>query len=109
MPEPRLITIPLSPFNELARWSLDHAGVAYDEEPNGLLFHVIASRRAGGKGTTPVLVADGEVIGESAEIAEWADRIRVLASDVDVFAYFNNDWEGFAVANGLKLRRLLKV
>jgi glutathione S-transferase len=75
--EPRLITISLSPFNELARWSLDHAGVAYDEEPNGLLFHLFASRRAGGKGTTPVLVADGEVVGESVEIAEWADRHRV--------------------------------
>lgn len=37
---------------------------------------VFASRRARGKGTTPVLVADGEVIGESAEIAEWADRHR---------------------------------
>jgi uncharacterized protein YecE (DUF72 family) len=41
------------------------------------------------------------------EIAEWADRIRVLASDVDVFAYYNNDWEGFAVENGRRLRRLL--
>jgi glutathione S-transferase len=77
LPATRLITIPLSPFNELARWSLDHAGIAYDEAPKGLLFHIIASRRAGGKGTTPVLVADGEVIGESAEIAEWADRHRV--------------------------------
>ena len=43
------------------------------------------------------------------EIDEWADRIRVLASDVDVFAYFNNDWEGFAVENGKRLRRLLGV
>ncbi len=37
---------------------------------------VFASRRAGGEGTTPVLVADGEVIGESAAIAEWADAHR---------------------------------
>jgi uncharacterized protein YecE (DUF72 family) len=43
------------------------------------------------------------------EIGEWADRIRVLASDVDVFAYFNNDWEGFAVENGRRLRGLLGV
>jgi uncharacterized protein YecE (DUF72 family) len=43
------------------------------------------------------------------EIDEWADRIRVLASDVDVFAYFNNDWEGFAVDNGKRLRRQLGV
>jgi uncharacterized protein YecE (DUF72 family) len=44
-----------------------------------------------------------------AEVAEWADRIRALARDVDVFAYWNNDWEGFAVDNGKRLRRLLGV
>jgi glutathione S-transferase len=72
--ETRLITLSISPFNELARWSLDRAGVRYVEQPQALVWHVIASRRAGGKGTTPVLVTDGEVVGESAEIAEWADR-----------------------------------
>ena len=41
------------------------------------------------------------------ELMAWADQIRALASEVDVFAYFNNDWEGFAVRNGLRLRRLL--
>ena len=72
--EPRLITLSISPFNELARWSLDRVGIAYREEPKALVGHVLASRRVGGKGTTPVLVADGEVIGESAAIAEWANR-----------------------------------
>lgn len=74
MPQPRLITLALSPYNDFARWALDRSGVAYDEERKALLLHALASRRAGGKGTTPVLVADGEVVGESAEIAEWADR-----------------------------------
>src|SRR5689334_1554032 len=73
-PEPRLITLSISPYNELARWSLERTGIAYQEEPQALVWHVIASRRAGGQGTTPVLLADGEVVGESAEIAEWADR-----------------------------------
>lgn len=72
--KPRLITLSISPFNELGRWSLEWAGVAYQEEPKALVQHVLASRRAGGKGTTPVLITDEEVIGESAEIAEWADR-----------------------------------
>jgi glutathione S-transferase len=72
--EPRLITLSISPFNELARWSLAHAGVSYREEPQGLVIHTIASRRVGGNGTTPVLVADDEVVPESAEIAEFADR-----------------------------------
>jgi len=72
--EPRLITLSISPFNELGRWSLEWAGVGYREEPKALVQHVLASRWVGGSGTTPVLVTDGEVIGESVEIAEWADR-----------------------------------
>lgn len=72
--EPRLITLSISPYNELGRWSLERAGIAYREEPQGLALHVFASRRAGGKGTTPVLVAGDEVVPESAEIADWADR-----------------------------------
>ena len=43
------------------------------------------------------------------ELREWAERIRVLASDVEVLAYFNNDWEGFAVANGRRLKQLLEA
>ena len=39
------------------------------------------------------------------ELREWADRIR--GWDVDVYAYFNNDWEAFAPRNALQLLRLL--
>ena len=74
MSRPRLITLALSPYNDFARWALDRSGIGYDEERKPLVLHAVASRRAGGKGTTPVLVADGEVISESAEIAEWGDR-----------------------------------
>jgi uncharacterized protein YecE (DUF72 family) len=41
------------------------------------------------------------------EIAEWAQRIGELARDADVYAYFNNDWEGFAVENAKRLGREL--
>ncbi len=40
------------------------------------------------------------------EIEEWAGRILRVAEEVDVLAYFNNDWEGFAVRNASLLRRL---
>jgi uncharacterized protein YecE (DUF72 family) len=43
------------------------------------------------------------------ELREWAARLRDLATGGDVYAYFNNDWEGFAVANGRRMRRLLAV
>ena len=41
------------------------------------------------------------------ELREWAARIRDLRDTVEVFAYFNNDWEGFAPRNARRLRSLL--
>jgi uncharacterized protein YecE (DUF72 family) len=38
-------------------------------------------------------------------LVTWASLIR--AADGDVFAYFNNDWQGFAVENARTLRRLV--
>jgi uncharacterized protein YecE (DUF72 family) len=44
------------------------------------------------------------------EITEWAKRIEGWHEDgIDVYAYYNNDWEGYAVKNGLRLRELLGV
>jgi uncharacterized protein YecE (DUF72 family) len=43
------------------------------------------------------------------ELDEWADRIREWRRSVEVYAYFNNDWEGFAVRNGRGLRERLGV
>jgi uncharacterized protein YecE (DUF72 family) len=41
------------------------------------------------------------------ELRALAPRVAELAGDGDCFAYFNNDWEAFAVANARRLRRLL--
>jgi len=41
------------------------------------------------------------------QLEDWHERIDGWRRRVDVYAYFNNDWHGFAVANGLDLRRLL--
>ena len=41
------------------------------------------------------------------QLHEWADRIANKAGDV--YAYFNNDWQGFAIANARRLRSLLDV
>jgi len=43
------------------------------------------------------------------ELEEWALRIEAWRREVDVFAYFNNDWEGFAIKNGLWLKERLGV
>jgi len=43
------------------------------------------------------------------ELEEWAARIDDWRRRVDVHAYFNNDWMGFAVRNGLLLKKLLRL
>jgi uncharacterized protein YecE (DUF72 family) len=41
------------------------------------------------------------------ELAEWAERLRDWRRRADVFAYFNNDWEAFAIRNAKWLNRAL--
>jgi uncharacterized protein YecE (DUF72 family) len=43
------------------------------------------------------------------ELEEWAQRIDRWRREHDVYAYFNNDWEGFAIKNALWLKRRLGV
>jgi uncharacterized protein YecE (DUF72 family) len=43
------------------------------------------------------------------ELDGWAERIEGWRSSTEVFAYFNNDWEGFAVRNGTWMRKRLGV
>lgn len=43
------------------------------------------------------------------ELRDWADRFERWRSEVEVLAYFNNDWEAFAVRNALRLKALLGV
>jgi uncharacterized protein YecE (DUF72 family) len=41
------------------------------------------------------------------QLAAWARRIEEWRAEVDVYAYFNNDWRAFAVENALWLRERL--
>jgi uncharacterized protein YecE (DUF72 family) len=41
------------------------------------------------------------------QLSDWAQRIEEWRDQVDVYAYFNNDWSGFAVENGLWLKQRL--
>jgi uncharacterized protein YecE (DUF72 family) len=44
------------------------------------------------------------------ELQSWATRVQALSSvGKDVYIYFNNDWEGFAIRDATTLRELLGV
>jgi uncharacterized protein YecE (DUF72 family) len=45
----------------------------------------------------------------AAEIETWARRISQWRRDTEVYAYFNNDWEGYAIRNAKRLKKLLKA
>ncbi len=43
------------------------------------------------------------------ELEEWATRFDDWRRKVEIYAYFNNDWEVFAVRNALWLKRRLST
>jgi uncharacterized protein YecE (DUF72 family) len=43
-----------------------------------------------------------------AELERWAQTVADWTDEGDVYAYFNNDWEGFAPRNAAALRRMLE-
>ncbi len=82
----RLLTIPISHYCEKARWVLDRAGLHYREERHVQGLHMLASKRAGGRGTTPVLVTPQGVIADSRDILTWVDartpaQLRVFPAE----------------------------
>jgi glutathione S-transferase len=86
----RLITIPFSHYCEKARWALDAAGASYREEPHAPMAHIFATRSVGAK-TVPVLVYEGNVLGDSTAIAHHADTLapperKLLPEDPDARA-----------------------
>jgi uncharacterized protein YecE (DUF72 family) len=42
------------------------------------------------------------------ELERWAGRIEDWRKQVDVYAYFNNDWQGFALENAAWLKARLE-
>ena len=72
---PILITVPLSHFCEKARWALDHAGLAYREEPHAPLLNRLATRRGAG-GTVPMLIHDTRNLVDSTDILVHIDELR---------------------------------
>jgi uncharacterized protein YecE (DUF72 family) len=44
----------------------------------------------------------------NSELREWAAQLREWSRTREVYAYFNNDWEGFAPRNAALLKRFLQ-
>jgi uncharacterized protein YecE (DUF72 family) len=42
------------------------------------------------------------------ELKEWAEFAREFKKNKDIFAFFNNDAQGFAIKNAIRFRELLE-
>jgi uncharacterized protein YecE (DUF72 family) len=42
-------------------------------------------------------------------LEEWARRLEDWRREVEIYAYFNNDWEAFAIRNALWLNERLSL
>jgi glutathione S-transferase len=71
---PVLWQIRFSHFNEKARWALDYKGIAHMRRSTLPGIHVARARRLWGEDTFPVLVLDGETVGDSAKIVDAVER-----------------------------------
>jgi uncharacterized protein YecE (DUF72 family) len=46
---------------------------------------------------------------DAATLRRWAERIECWRRELrNIYIYFNNDWEGFAIQNAVELRKLLE-
>ena len=59
--------IPLSHYNEKARWALDYKRIAHHRQVLGADY-LIRAWRATGRGTLPILFLDGQAIGDSTHV-----------------------------------------
>ena len=65
-----LVSIPVSPYVEVARWVLDHVGIAYREEGHAPFLHLPAAFRRRGGTDVPVLAAPGMALTNARAIIE---------------------------------------
>jgi glutathione S-transferase len=107
----RLITIPPSHYCEKARWALEKAEVSYTEEGHPPLFHRRAVKSAGGRHSTPTLVAGERVFPDSTDIlqfigAEHADQWRPYPTEAELRVESEELEELFDTRLGPHTRRL---
>ena len=69
-----LIELYVSPFSERVRWALAYKAAPYTRRAFVPITGEADHRRATGIATAPVLLADGEVVGDSNRALDWLER-----------------------------------
>lgn len=70
-PAPRLYVLGPSHFCERARWALDYAGIAYEEERWAIGPHALHARRIAARSSLPILDTGAGIIQGSDALLDW--------------------------------------
>lgn len=69
-----MVSVPVSPYCELARWTLDRLGITYTEDCHAPGLHLWAARRHGGGSVVPVTDVGERSLTDARQVVEHYDR-----------------------------------
>jgi len=69
-----MVSVPVSPYCELARWTLDRLGVDYVEQCHAPVFNTLAARRHRGGAVVPILDIGGTSLTDARQIVRFYDQ-----------------------------------
>lgn len=104
---PQIISIPASPYCEMARWLLDRLRIPYHENCHAPVFHRRAARKNGGSGGVPVLDTADALLTDARQIfnyyeARCPQEMRLFPDEPEAHAgtrqLFDSFFEEFGVA-----------
>lgn len=83
-----MVTVPVSPYCELARWTLDRLSVAFTEECHAPFLHRLATRRHRGGSVVPVLDIGESSLTDARQVvddyeARSPEPLRLFPADPD--------------------------
>jgi glutathione S-transferase len=86
-----MVSIPVSPYCEMARWLLDRLAIPYYEECHAPVFHVLATRRYGGNSNVPVLDTSDAALLDARQILNYyearsPEQRRLYPADTELRA-----------------------
>jgi cytochrome P450/glutathione S-transferase len=74
-----MISIPVSPYCELARWALDRWGITYDEECHAPVCHLLATGRYGSRGVVPAVDTGETSLLDARQVLDYYEARAPLA------------------------------
>lgn len=104
-----MVTVPVSPYCELARWTLDRLSVAFTEECHAPFLHRLATRRHRGGSVVPVLNLGASSLTDARQIVDYYEErapeaLRLFPADPAARAECRQLFDAFFDEIGVAVR-----